>query len=93
MDITEEQLEKYREIRDNFHQKKRDIEDKIEKHKSALKNLVNKLKMPVLKGCDCSMICEDCEIHSMKYDGQSPGQGEHYNWYKCIICGHTDYST
>jgi len=91
MDI--EQIEKYKKIRDDFREKKTNLLRQIEEHESAIMTIKNEFKVPVLEGCDRIMTCEKCDIHSMKDDGYSPGQGEHFWWYKCVICGHTDYHT
>lgn len=101
-EITQEQREKYIQLKNEFLNKKEKInysisecDTKIQEYKKQRNNLEGELKTlrPLIPDCDKSLICERCDIKSMKWDGYQPGQSEHINWYKCVICGHEDYCT
>lgn len=96
-EISEKQKQEFIQLRDNFHKKRDEIkkeievyESKIEQHNNKIGQLEEELKesTPLLEKCNNHMICESCEIYSMRDDGYEPGQGEHFWWYKCVICGY-----
>jgi hypothetical protein len=65
----------------------------ISKLQNQILNLEKKIKKARPKTDNGSIICEKCDIISMKYLGTSPGQSDHQTWYKCEICGREDYQT
>ena len=53
-----------------------DLEKTLEKNK------------PRLECCDKNVICEKCDIYSMKHKSTIPGHGERTFVYNCIICNY-----
>jgi len=97
MELTQEKKEEYRRVSIEFGVRKKDITRKLQEeyieHNNRVKELNSQLNIPLIEGCDSFMVCEKCGIHSMEFEGTAPGQGEHYRWYKCLLCGNEDYHT
>ena len=88
-------------IRNEFHEKKENLINKINEHNQIInrhKNEVSKLEKglnesrPKLEGCDNNVICKVCDIYSMEFQGSTPNPDKYFI-YKCVICNHRDYNT
>lgn len=100
-DITPEQKEEYKSIRDQFHAERDKRKIEINDHNSEINNLKQKVSdlekevdhlRPKIEGCDNRMVCKRCDIYSMKYLGFSPNPDKYF-FYECVLCGFEDQHT
>jgi hypothetical protein len=102
MELSQEQKKEYISKRDKFLKKKGVTSKLILGLKETIKNKEFEIRtlekglvsiIPQLEGCDKNQICAECEIKSMKYMGNIPGQGETTQVYDCILWGYRKLAT
>lgn len=97
-DITKQERKNGIKIRYEYQQEIKSIQKQISEYRGTITELKNKIgglekqienARPKLDGA--SMLCDKCDIVSMKYTRMVPGQGEREQWYECITCGYERY--
>lgn len=90
--------EDYEAVREAYRAQKEGIKAQIaERQKKVLgeqieiSKLEKKLEDARPRTAKGERVCEKCDITSMAPDGVVPGQGAREYWYKCEVCGHTDF--
>ena len=81
-------------LRDDFHKKRDGLKEKIAQHEAQIaehQTSISQLQesidnsRPFINGCDVRIKCENYDIYSMKYMGDTPNPDKNFI-YKCVIC-------
>lgn len=100
MDDPNVDMSKDLRLRDQYLKRRDEVMAKIAENRATIKAIQIEItglekvledERPKLEGA--RLVCKNCDILSMKYDHTVPGQGEREMWYKCSLCGYSNYTT
>ena len=86
-DILEDKSQMYKLLRTHYHAARDLLRIEIKEHEQKIRGLEKQIKEIRPRTEHRDMICESCDMISMKYIGMVPGQGGSIRCYECEVCG------